>query len=393
MPAEERKKIIVFIATNINKPIDVVKACDILIKRKYQDVRLDIKWYTDIAAINRATYYRWLKNIVDQRKNAAHPNFPQYTKEHEVLVLKAILQNPDLTPNELIHTNLYKFDDQGNDISYYLDSRSYVYRLMRREGLINQRRSGGKGARHNLNKKRLYANGPNQIWVWDITYLMKDIEGEYFYLYAVMDLYSRKMVHYKVFKEQRDTLAARLIEEALAKENLAINGHIDGIINNDIVIHDMLVLHSDNGGPMKGKNMLAKLQSLGITASYSRPMHSNDTGAMESSFATLKHSHSVPIPKCFSSVKSAQDWVDKFYCWYNTKHLHSGINFITPEQCHRGLAAAITAHKNAVIKRSELGNNTRLKVPGPVSLMSFSSRRNAVERNIKQDEHRQKKAA
>jgi len=264
---------------------------------------------------------------------------------------------------------------------------------MQKEKLINAKRSGGKGVRHNLNKKRLVATGPNCVWVWDITYLYKDIEGEYFYLYAIMDLYSRKMIHYEVLDRQSDNIAAKFLEKALLRENLAIRGHLNGLVSNDIVVKDSLVLHSDNGGPMKGKNMLAKREALGITGSYSRPMHSNDNAAMESSFATPKHSHAVPIPKCFKTVKEAQAWVDKFYAWYNNSHLHSGIGFITPKDCHNGLGPKIMARRNDIIAKSEIGRKSIYKMTESVSLMSFTTRRKATERNIKRAEYNHKSAA
>ena len=282
-----------------------------------------------------------MQNLTDKRKNSVHPKLKQYSKEHERIVLSKIKKYPDLTPDELIATCLDEVDAEGRSIGYYLGSRSYLYRLMHRENLINAKRSGGKGGHHNFNKKRLVATGPNSVWVWDITYLYKNIEGEYFYLYAIMDLFSRKMIHHEVHDRQSDTIAAKFLEKALQLENIAISGHLNNIVSNDIVVKDSLVLHSDNGGPMKGKNMLAKMEALGIVGSYSRPMHSNDNAAMESSFATLKHSHAVPIPKCFESVKQAQEWSDKFYEWYNNSHLHSGIGFITPNDCHNGLGPKI----------------------------------------------------
>ena len=371
----------------------VTEVDGVTIPEKHRQVLLGVKWFAQMAGVDKATYYRWTVNPEDKRKNAAHPRMLQYSKLHEAIVISKIKQYPDLTPDELIAVCLDEVDADGNSIGYYLGSRSYVYRIMHQEDLINPNRSCGKGARHNLNKKRLKATGPNQIWVWDITYLYKDIDGEYFYLYAIMDLYSRKMIHYEVHTEQKDSIAASFLERALKKEHLGISGHLRDLVSNDIVIKDRLILHSDNGGPMKGKNMLAKLESLGITASYSRPMHSNDNAAMESSFATLKHSHAMPIPKCFSSVSEAQRWVDSFYDWYNNEHLHSGIGFITPADCHNGLGPEIMSKRNAIIAKSEIGRKTAYAMPDEVSIMTFTSRRKATEKALKQTEYRKQIAA
>ena len=139
--------------------------------------------------------------------------------------------------------------------------------------------------RHNINRKRLVAKQPKDVWVWDITYLYKDIEGEYFYLYAVMDLYSRKMMHWEVHTKQSDTLAAQFLENALKNNKIAVKGHLNSAnITDDIIIRDSLVLHSDNGGPMKGQNMMVKAYALGLTTSYSRPRNSNDNAHIEPSF-------------------------------------------------------------------------------------------------------------
>lgn len=350
---------------------------------------MPISWYSSIIGINKTTYYRWKNSPKDKRKDTNHPHLPQYTKLHEAMTLSYIKQNPDLCVDELIAHCLDLKDDEGKSIGVFLGSRSYVYRLMKREKLDNNKRNGGKGRRHNFNKKRLIAKGPNQIYVWDITYLYKDIEGEYFYLYAMMDLFSRKMIHYEVHEKQSDSIAAKFIERALAKENIAVKGHLpkNKDINDDITITDSLTLHSDNGGPMKGKNMLVKLESLGITASYSRPMHSNDNAAMESSFATLKHSHSMPIPKCFSTVEKAQEWVNQFYEWYNTKHLHSGIGYITPNDCHNGRAPQIIENRNRIIRESSIRCCKGYSLPNEVSLMSFSVKRKCVEKNTKKAEY------
>lgn len=110
---------------------------------------------------------------------------------------------------------------------------------------------------------------------------------------------------------------------------------------------------------MKGQNMLFKMAELGIEATHSRPHQSKDNAFAESFFATLKHSHQMPIPRCFNSVQVAQEWVDRFTQWYNNDHLQSGINYITPAQCHRGEGPAIMARRNEVIARSELPTKTR----------------------------------
>ena len=368
-----------FITTQLENGVEIdSKALNL--KSQLNRVYLPIDWLVKLFGINRSTFYRWQKNITDKRKGSTHPNFSSYKQEHEDRVVRDIKLNPDLSISELIATCLDRKDENGNSIGYYMGSRSYVWRVMNKHNLRSPLRSqSGKGAKHNINQKRLVATGPNQVWCWDITYLYKNIEGEYFYLYAIIDLFSRKMIHWEVHEKQRAELAATFLENALKKENLAISGHLNGKVSADISIADKLILHSDNGGPMKGANMLAKITSLGITPSYSRPHHSNDNAFIESSFATLKHCKSIRIPKCFDSIKQASLWVDKFYQWYNTKHLHSGINFITPNDCHQGLGDSIMEQRNEIVANSGIMRKKPYKMPGKVSLETYAIKRKVAE--------------
>jgi transposase InsO family protein len=151
------------------------------------------------------------------------------------------------------------------------------------------------------------AKGPNQVWTWDITYLPASIKGMFFYLYMIVDIYSRKIITWEIHEEQSDDLAALLIKKAYLSE---------GINGKDIV------LHSDNGSPMKGATMLATLQNLGVVPSFSRPSVSNDNPYSESLFKTLKYKPGYPS-KPFENLDSARTWVHEFVNWYNLKHKHS----------------------------------------------------------------------
>src|SRR5574344_1421894 len=174
----------------------------------------------------------------------------------------------------------------------------------------------------------------------------------------MMDLYSRKMIHYEVHKEQKDTIAASFLENALRRERIAIKGHVCKFseVKDDIVVQNGLILHSDNGSPMKGKNMLFALRSL-------------------------------RIPKYFETVKQAQSWADKFYNWYNNRHLHSGLKFITPNDCHNGKAEEIFRIRNEIIEQSIFPKNKPYKLAKRVSLMSFSTRRKKFEQATKEAEY------
>ena len=152
---------------------------------------------------------------------------------------------------------------------------------------------------------------PNQIYSWDITYLLSAIRGQYYYLYLFLDIFSRKIVGAEVYEHESAELSSRLLVNICKSEG---------------VNPDQITLHSDNGGPMKGATMLVTLQKLGVMPSFSRPSVSNDNPYSESMFKTLKYCPQFPT-KPFESIEAAREWVKAFVIWYNTEQLHSGINF------------------------------------------------------------------
>jgi transposase InsO family protein len=166
-------------------------------------------------------------------------------------------------------------------------------------------------------KPRLKASGPNQVLSWDITYLKSPISGIYFYLYLVIDIWSRKIVAWEIHERESADYAAAMLRTLDCKQSLR------GI-----------KLHSDNGSPMKGLSMLAMMQQLGVEPSHSRPRVSTDNPYSESLFGTLKYQASYP--SFFESLDEARAWVEKFVDYYNNRHLHSGIGYVTPEDRHTG---------------------------------------------------------
>ena len=160
----------------------------------------------------------------------------------------------------------------------------------------------------------------HNVWSWDITYLKSPVRGVFFYLYMVVDVWSRKIVAWDVHEEESSENAATLIGDAYRREG---------------VVPGTLAVHSDNGSPMKGATLLATLQCLGVATSFSRPSVSNDNPYSESLFRTMKYRPGYPSG-AFESIDTARDWVVAFVRWYNTEHLHSSIRFVTPEHRHSG---------------------------------------------------------
>ena len=203
-----------------------------------------------------------------------------------------------------------------------------MYRLKRRVGFGAQRppMRRTEGTRATTVHRAVRSN---QVWSWDITYLPTVIRGRFLRLYLVMDVWSRRVVGWEVHDDEIAERAATLIQRICAESGVDPNG---------------LVLHSDNGKPMRGKTMIATLQWLGIVPSFSRPHVCNDNPYSEALFRTLKHTSAYPrLP--FASREAARQWVARFVTWYNTQHRHSAIRYVTPDQRHGGADIAILAHR------------------------------------------------
>ena len=179
--------------------------------------------------------------------------------------------------------------------------------------------------------------GPNQVYSWDITYLAASIRGVFYRLYMVEDIYSRKIVGWEVHEDETAEHASVLIRKTCLAEGVCAAG---------------LVLHSDNGGPMKGATMLATLQRLGVVPSFSRPTVSDDNPYSESLFRTLKYTPAYPT-KPFYSLAAAREWVHRFVQWYNEEHRHSSIQYVTPGQRHRGEDVAILAARKRLYEEAK----------------------------------------
>ncbi|KKL98831.1 hypothetical protein LCGC14_1820490 [marine sediment metagenome] len=292
----------------------------------------------DIIGISAKTIQRWGRpgNAGDQRLDTQREPANKLTELERRRILK-VANEPeyaDLSPAQMVPT----LADEGR----YIGSESTVYRTLKAEKQLSHRQKS-KPAREIKKPRALMATGPNQIYSWDITYLSTTVKGLFFYLYLVMDIYSRKIVGWQVHEDESSALAADLMIDICRQEN---------------VKRDQVTLHSDNGSPMKGATMLATLQNLGIMPSLSRPSVSDDNPYSESLFRTLKYRPDYP-DKPFNNLQAARTWVEGFADWYNHKHLHSGIQFVTPAQRHAGEDAQILADRHQVYQKAKLENPLR----------------------------------
>lgn len=292
----------------------------------------------DIAGISPRTIQRYrLGDEVksDDRKAAASHRTPanklSEEERNEILRVANSPQFADKPPSQIVP----ELADQGT----YLASESSFYRILRAEKQLAHR--GRAKAPSHSKPDELVATGPDQLWSWDITYLPTTVKGLFFYLYLIMDIYSRKIVGWEVFAEESAEHAASTFQKAYLRQSVA---------------GKPLILHSDNGSPMKGATMLGTLQRLGVMPSFSRPSVSNDNAYSESLFKTLKYNSGFP-DKPFETLDKARLWVTGFEHWYNEEHRHSAIQFVTPGQRHRGEDILILK------KREELYEAAKAKRP------------------------------
>ena len=273
------------------------------------------------------TFQRWQKGgtLKDGRKGA-EKTVHNKLAEQERLDLLAEANKPehrDLPACKIIPA----LADKGK----YIASERSLYRYLKDDKQSEHRSRNKKPT--SRKPKSLTASKPNQVWSWDITYLISTVKGRYFYLYLIMDVYSRCIVGWSIHDAENSSHASKLMRKTCFKEGVSE--------------HD-LVLHSDNGSPMKGATMLATLEKLGVAASFSRPSVSNDNAYSESLFRTLKYCNGVKALKPFDTINEADAWVASFVHWYNDRHLHSAIKYVTPSQRHKGLDRALLLQRDEV---------------------------------------------
>ncbi len=298
----------------------------------------------EILEINARTLRRWKRQLreeqklTDRRKEVAAFRIPanKLTEEERSQIID-ICNHPEyksLPPSQIVP----RMADKGK----YIASESSFYRVLSQVNQLHRR--GRAHAPRTVTKPKGYkAKGPNQVWSWDITYLASSIRGIFYYLYLVEDIYSRKIVSWEVHEDESAQHASDLICKACLAEGI----HPEG-----------LILHSDNGSPMKGATMVATLERLGVIPSFSRPSVSDDNPYSESLFRTLKYTPAYPN-KPFESITASRKWVHNFVQWYNGEHRHSAISYVTPSQRHAGKDREILRQRKEVYTEAKQNNPQR----------------------------------
>ena len=290
------------------------------------------------------TYRRWVgeEGMVkaDARPEAERPTPANALSRQEREQLVEVACGPEfasLPPSQIV--------PRLADAGIYLASESTFYRVLRERDLQHHR--GRAAAPRTSQPPRHCATSRNEIWIWDITWLPGPIAGMFYYLYMVLDLYSRKVVGWEVFAEENAEHASQVIRKASLAEGRALKA---------------TVLHSDNGSPMKAATMLETLRKLGIAPSFSRPGVSDDNAQVEAFFRTLKYRPAYPA-KGFATIEAARSWVLKFVRWYNGEHRHSALKFVTPAERHSGVDIAVLRERKALYEKTKQARPERWSGP------------------------------
>ena len=289
--------------------------------------------------LSKRTVQHWCAandSLVDRRTFVHHspPNKLSSTEITHLLAVANSVEFGHLPPSQIVP----RLADQG----IFLASESTLYRALRTALQLTHRRSE-EPAQARKKPRHISVTAINQCYTWDITYLPTLVLGQYFYLYMHIDIFSRKIVGWVVHENESSEHASVLLRDIYVRENIKPG---------------QLILHSDNGAPMKGSSLLATMQQLGVAASLSRPSCSNDSPFSESAFGTLKYRPDMPL-KPFANLAAACAWVRELVHWYNHEHRHCGIKFVTPGQRHAGLDCDLLERRHALYQAAKAKNPNR----------------------------------
>ena len=280
-----------------------------------------------VLGVARATAYRHRNpRVVSPARPRRRP--PQALSEQEQSAVLTELHSErfaDASPAQVYATLL----DDGT----YLASQRTMYRLLTANAEVRERRNQ---LRHPAYARpELLATGPRELFSWDITKLKGPAKWTWFYLYVIIDVFSRYVPGWLVATRESAVLAERLIAETVAKEG---------------IVPGQLTIHADRGTSMRSKPVALLLADLGVERTHSRPHVSNDNPYSESAFRTLKYRPTFPARFC--SLEDARSFCREFFGWYNTQHRHSGIGLLTPATVHAGMADEVTAARATTLTRA-----------------------------------------
>jgi putative transposase len=275
--------------------------------------------------VARASFYRYCQpkpELAAVSAKSKQTRALSGSERQEVLDTLHCERFVDQPPREVYATLL----DEGQ----YLCSVSTMYRLLSEQGEVRERRD--QLVHPAYHKPELLATAPNQVWSWDITKLLGPVKWHHFYLYVILDIFSRYVVGWMVATRESAALAERFIDETCAKQG---------------IVPGQLTIHADRGSSMTSKPVAFLLADLGVTKTHSRPHTSNDNPYSEAHFKTLKYR--PEFPDRFASIEDARAFCQSFFLWYNNNHHHAGIGLLTPETLHYGRAEVVTKARQLIL--------------------------------------------
>jgi putative transposase len=281
----------------------------------------------EAIGVPRSAYYRYRRpKIVKARRSRPRSHRALSEDEHQkVLDTLHSEKYVDQAPRQIYASLL----DQGD----YLCSVRTLYRILASEGELRERRNQ---LRHPVYEKpELLATGPNRVWSWDITKLKGPAKWTYYYLYVLLDIFSRYVVGWMVAQRESGTLAKRLMEDSCSKQG---------------IVEGQLTIHADRGSSMTSKTVAHLLSDLGVTKTHSRPHVPDDNPFSESQFKTLKYR--PDFPSRFGCLEDARSFCRVFFPWYNTEHYHSALGLLTPEMVHYGNADMIVEQRKSTLLKA-----------------------------------------
>jgi len=295
----------------------------------------------EALAVPRASYYRSLSPRPAAKPRPRPARSLSADQRQQVLAELRSDRFVDAAPRQVYAKLL--------DEDRYLCSVRTMYRLLDEQGEVRERRDQLR--RPAYQKPELLATGPNQVWSWDITKLRGPVKWTYYYLYVILDIFSRYVVGWMLAHAEDKSLAKRLIADTIAKQNVS---------------EGQLTLHADRGSAMTSKPVALLLAELGITRTHSRPHTSDDNPFSEAQFKTLKYHRD--FPDRFGSYQHCEDFLRPFFHWYNTEHYHVGLGLLTPEMVHYGTADQVLQRRQQALLRAYHDHPERFRGRPPVPL-------------------------
>ncbi len=304
--------------------------------------------FTACAAVvvPRSTFYRLQKPMVATPALKPKPRSPRALTAQEQATVLDLLNGErfqDQAPREVYATLL--------DDGIYVCHWSSMYRLLAENQQVSERRN--QLVHPTVVKPELVARAPNQVWSWDITKLLEPSKHTFYYLYVIVDVYSRYVPGWLLADCESEELAQQLVRETCEKQRIALG---------------QLTLHADRGSAMTAKPLALLLSDLGVTQSHSRPRVSNDNPYSEAQFKTMKYR--PDYPEFFASLLDARAWAQCFFQWYNYEHKHSAVCLLTPAVVHYGHADAVLRQRHAIVQQAYATHPERF-VKGAPALSSL----------------------